>query len=485
MPPNVALLLCVGFICTALYIDVKRTPHVSHAIWVPLTWLIILASRPVPAWLTPPKVSTAEAISGDAVDRMVLLSLIAMAAVILARRGQRWASWAAKNRWIVIFFIYCGISVIWSDYPAISFRRWTRSLGAVMMILVILTEDDPAAAIATAVRRCAIVLIPVSVLFIKYYRELGVGYNIWTGDPNIFGATNDKNALGRLCMITALFAFWEFLAFKTSADTPFNTLNKLSRLLIFTMSIWLLKISHSATSFVCFLLGCITLLALGRPAVQKRAKYLGTLILIIGAVVALLNSSLDLKDAFLHSLGKNPTLTNRTFIWHDLLIRVQNPIIGVGYDSFWLGDRLDYFVRVHKVTSAHDGYLDIYLELGFIGLILFALMLHGIFTQAKRSLMSGVDFGRLSVAVLLVFLAYNVTEAGWRATHLSFFVLLLVGIYPPFLHQTAASSAANVTERSPKSAMRQPAKRHSAPVTPKAPSSTRDRRRSPIARRRP
>jgi O-antigen ligase len=108
-----------------------------------------------------------------------------------------------------------------------------------------------------------------------------------------------------------------------------------------------------------------------------------------------------------------------------------NPVVGVGYDSFWLGDRLDKFVAKHQVYEAHNGYLEVYLELGFVGLALMAALVLSVFLKAKKSLLSNFDYGRLRLVVLTLFLVYNMTEAGYKATTLMFFVLLLVAVDPP------------------------------------------------------
>jgi exopolysaccharide production protein ExoQ len=451
MSPQIALLLCFGFVCVAIIADVRRTSinsKVSNAIWVPLIWLTILASRPIPNWLHPTRVLNTDVESGNAIDRMVLTALIVAAIAILAKRKLRWEKWIRDNRWLIVFYVYCGISSTWADFPEVALKRWIRAIGAVIMILVILTERDPVASVATAIRRCGYVLLPLSLLFIKYYRDLGVAYNEWTGELLTFGATTDKNALGRVCMIFGLFAFWEFLAASRAKRGGLGTLNKVVRSLMFVIAVWLLLMSRSATSLVCFLIGCMTLLVLGLGPIRRNTKYLGTFVIAGIAMVVLFSAFFDLETLFLSSLGKNPTLTNRTFIWHDLLARVENPLVGVGYDSFWIGERLEYFVRVHKVTSAHNGYLDVYLELGLLGLLLFGLFLYSIFVNAKRSLITGSHYGKVVVTVLFVFLAYNVTEAGWRATHLSFFVLLLVGIQAPVRRKVKVATNARAGETS-------------------------------------
>ena len=97
----------------------------------------------------------------------------------------------------------------------------------------------------------------------------------------------------------------------------------------------------------------------------------------------------------------------------------------------YLGDRLERFLRVHKVSEAHNGYLEIYLELGAIGLIFLVGIVTGAFFKAKKSLIDRPMYGRIRLVILAVFLLYNITEAGYKPTTSIFFVLLLVTIDAP------------------------------------------------------
>ena len=74
-----------------------------------------------------------------------------------------------NNIWILVLFLYLGISILWSDFMGVSFKRWIRATGDLVMALVVLTEPAPYEAIKTLINRCAIVLIPLSLLFIKYF----------------------------------------------------------------------------------------------------------------------------------------------------------------------------------------------------------------------------------------------------------------------------------------------------------------------------
>ncbi len=60
-------------------------------------------------------------------------------------------------------------------------------------------------------KRSAYVLVPMSILFIKYYPEWGRGFDAWTGAAMNNGINTSKNELGWMCMILGLFFFWHLL----------------------------------------------------------------------------------------------------------------------------------------------------------------------------------------------------------------------------------------------------------------------------------
>jgi hypothetical protein len=53
-------------------------------------------------------------------------------------------------------------------------KRWVKDLWNPIMALVILTERRPYEAVGVVLRRLNLLLLPLSILFIKYYLELGV-----------------------------------------------------------------------------------------------------------------------------------------------------------------------------------------------------------------------------------------------------------------------------------------------------------------------
>ena len=44
---------------------------------------------------------------------------------------------------IVIYFLYCLMSVAWSPIPGPAFKRWTKAIGDLVMVLIVVTDGQP------------------------------------------------------------------------------------------------------------------------------------------------------------------------------------------------------------------------------------------------------------------------------------------------------------------------------------------------------
>jgi O-antigen ligase len=156
-----------------------------------------------------------------------------------------------------------------------------------------------------------------------------------------------------------------------------------------------------------------------------------------GAVLAVLllalQLTLNLSGLAAQVLGRDMTLTGRTDIWSGLLKEGSNPLIGTGYYSFWLGDRIERLSQnfFYNLNEAHNTYLETYLNSGLIGVaLLFAVILSaGIWI--KREAMKAEPFGAFRLACFLPMLVYGITEAFMnRLGFLWFLFLLVVMQYP-------------------------------------------------------
>ena len=93
-----------------------------------------------------------------------------------------------------------------------------------------------------------------------------------------------------------------------------------------------------------------------------------------------------------------------------------NPILGTGFESFWLGERVQTIWAQIKwrPNQAHNGYLEMYLNLGAVGLCIFLGVIIATFRKIRLDLLTDFDWGRLRMCLLVAILAHNWTEAGFR-----------------------------------------------------------------------
>ena len=73
------------------------------------------------------------------------------------------------------------------------------------------------------------------------------------------------------------------------------------------------------------------------------------------------------------ALGRRSNLSGRTDIWKASIAAADSPVLGTGFESFWnvnvekvaLG--LPGYWEIHNLVSAHNGYIEVYLDLGLVG----------------------------------------------------------------------------------------------------------------------
>ena len=125
----------------------------------------------------------------------------------------------------------------------------------------------------------------------------------------------------------------------------------------------------------------------------------------------------QLMNLTLEELGKaifvDLTFTNRTFIWNAVIPEIwHRPWTGAGFGSFWATGRLlnpinarpdEFFMDAKLINEAHNGYIDIALQAGFIGLVLALLVMARAAWQLCRAISIRSDDcdGRVSCMIML------------------------------------------------------------------------------------
>jgi exopolysaccharide production protein ExoQ len=435
MPPLLALLLWLVLLLGLLLFDPARVPGTSVALWVPITWLFIVGSRLPSQWLGVQVGQEAQALEeGSTVDSAIYSALILLAIGTLMSRSFQWRIFLSRNRALVAFLSFALLSICWSDFPFVTFKRWFRDLGNYLVILVALFEPRPLEAIRTLLRRFCYLLIPLSVLLVKYYPEIGRRYDAWTGVAEYTGATMSKNMLGVLCLTSGIFFFWDIVTRWSERKGKRTKRVILVDFVFVAMTLYLLQMSSSATSSLCLVLGCLVIVATSSKA-AKRHPTLLTVLIPVGICLYLVLAfgvGIDINAELAEAVGRDPTLTGRTVIWRAVLGTHTNPLFGAGYETFWLGPRLQQVWRQTGpgINEAHNGYLEVYLNLGIIGAVILAGFLISSYRTICKRLETFPSLGSLSLSLWTILPFYNVTEAAFKG-QLIFVTFLLGAIIVP------------------------------------------------------
>jgi O-antigen ligase len=290
-------------------------------------------------------------------------------------------------------------------------------------------------------RRCFLLHIPIDVILIKYYRSIGVGWD-YTGGEMWIGLTKQKNSLGQILMTAATYFSWDSLRKLRESLLRLNV-----NILYILMILWLLigpGEGRSITSISALLVGVGVVVGLhfapkSRKILDrffiKSVAVLLFFLMVLGLGMGAFHADWTFFGGFLEMTGREQTLTGRTELWMDMLeIAKENPISGVGYGSFWIGDKANNLWERHiwGPQEGHNGYLDVYIELGIIGLLLFGFFLFGTFRVIRDMLIEDFEFGVFRMAFFIMILVHNLAESSFlRSDHNLWFILVLIAINIP------------------------------------------------------
>jgi len=432
MGAPLAFLICSVVVAGLFFFDRDKSVRSSKALWLPVIWIWIAGSRSVSSWFGVAGPSSggvlAATLDGSPLDALIFEFLIAAGVVVLFQRGKKTTALLRVIVPVLIYFLYCMLSTTWSPIHGPAFKRWIKGVGDLVMVLLIATDAHPVAALRRLYSRVGFVLLPFSVVLIRY-SDLGRAYDP-SGDPMNTGVTTNKNTLGLIVFVISLGALWNVRALLFDRRVLHRTRRLVTQGTLLVLGISLLQMAHSATCIFCFILGSGLMLALGLRTIRKRPSRVQALclgILLTGALTVLFGGQSLVTGA----LGRDSTFTGRTDIWKASIATAENPLIGTGFESFWnvnvdrVALALSNIWGIHDLNSAHNGYIQIYLDLGLVGLCLLSIVLISGYRRAGRAAQRDPEFGRLILPYLVTMTFYSITEAGFRILTPSWIFLLL------------------------------------------------------------
>lgn len=444
MSPKIALIAYIVLLIWLLRIERRHNPEASLSLWIPTLFFMIMASRPVGSWFAP-GASGGSVAEGSPLDRLVLSVFILLALLVICKRKIAWSQIFKENRCLILLHVFLGLSIFWSEYPFNSFKRWFKIIGIVIMGFMVLSEHKPLQSLESLLRRSAYVLIPLSVVLIKYFPQYGISYSAYEGTRMGTGVSTHKNGLGVLCAVLSFFLIWRIFLQWRAGEIIKNRSQTFADVLVLHIGLFLLfggGATYSATSILIFIVGIVFLIVLYRykNLTKNMANHLkGTLIVMVVLCMLFYNILLPVATSI---LNRSENLTDRDVIWSSVLeIASQNPIFGVGYGGYW-GLEEDTYKKHHKVDQSHNGYLEIYLQVGIVGIIVFIIFIFEFCGNIRREITHSYDWGVFGMCFLIMSLLYNYSEASFIRTSLMWALMGIMSIVfstPSYAQETEDS----------------------------------------------
>lgn len=306
-----------------------------------------------------------------------------------------------KLIWIVVILTF--VSMGWSIVPDITFRRSMMLLMTTLVGMYIafrFTVREQLYIVAWAMGLLGGLNFLFTLAFPAYALEVGFHQGDWRG------LLPQKNQLGRLMVLSAI-AFYILVVSGQKKHRQWAIAG-------LALSVALVWLSDSKTA-LSVLIVLFVLVPLFRVL---RLKYTQAFPLSIGlllVMILLVFVGVNYWNVILAALGREPNLTGRIGLWQALLGRIAQRIwFGYGYQSFWAFRRVEN-LDVDYVTGglphAHNGYLELLLDLGLAGFVPFALSLLMGFARSITWLrLNSTAEGVWPLTFLTYLLFYNVTE---------------------------------------------------------------------------
>jgi exopolysaccharide production protein ExoQ len=340
---------------------------------------------------------------------------------------------AARAVWPVIALVALApLSIAWSIQPILTLRRSAFLLGSMILGIYLgerFSVEDLARLLAYAL--CLMILASVLLYCVAPASVIDVSSgNAWKG------LTVHKNSFGGyMALAVALLLLIRFRRFRSS------------RYAFLAAAAILVLLSRSATSLVvcALMIGAMPFWRLIRLQGKGRLVVCTVVPLVILVVVY---SVFDNTEWLLTLLGRDSTLTGRTQLWSMVVAAIsKHPILGYGYGAFWTGfngESLDVLVGIRWLARGSDnGYLDLCLSLGVLGLSVCLYMFVTAFQMAFRYVRSEPSpIGLWPVSFFTFFLAQNVSQSqllGTRSLDFLVFVAITTSLALKYKHKTSLS----------------------------------------------
>ncbi len=356
----------------------------------------------------------------DNLRQLVVFALAALGIGVFAVTART----LSRDAWLAlgVVLLYSGFliaSLFWSDQPSFVIRRAGTFLLVGFALFVLAEYLYSANLLLTSISAALLGVLIINVLSMLLLYGVSIDHEgMWKG------IQIHKNVAGAFSAICAIHFFWHGLA------------RHRAWWLAAAAAIAFLPMTGSKTSLALFM-GTLGIMALA-VVIRKINEVIGAwatlaslACLLAGFIVFSAATSINTLVEYFYG---DPTFTGRVFIWDYVLAKhAERPWLGFGFGSFWgMGPETpairEAIPLVQHFGQAHNGYLDILVQTGWLGMaVFFALLALALYPALKSVFTAGAAASALSPAIarrhwlhsaqslnLIVFvMLHNLLESTW------------------------------------------------------------------------
>jgi exopolysaccharide production protein ExoQ len=372
--------------------------------------------------------------SGGPARLVIFGTAYGWAVLWLATHREHAMSFLSGTSLLWLLPAYALLSMAWSLYP----HKALIDAGHLWGVAFVAWSAVAATHAGTRAISVALLAATTGVLAISLLTvQAGFGFSIDPETGRWAGATGNANTLGMVCMITIASGTYLFLTSK-------SLLPRLLLLVPLALALVNLRGSGSATSLVVSVLAVAGLcwLLLGRSNVSSRVGgRVGVGLILVGlaaAVILPMKPELLHMDTLMRAVGRSANFTGREELWAFALEQFRDqPWLGFGFDSL-----SSVIGKVNMaVGQLHNGYLDLLVRGGVVGMSLFVLMTLAALTRSFFTATRTTDL-IWSTVLLAAILVHNISESSLaRSTH-TLWLLYMIAAFVAARRATLANDAA-------------------------------------------
>ena len=365
---------------------------------------------------------TTEPASDSGIIRLIYYPVYACGIGLAVPAWRRLLGAAVRTPLLLALILMCLVSMLWSIDPDTTLRRFiamAMTSGCAYTLASRFSWRRLTEVLALTFTFLAFASIVMVVLFPDKGKMTDLFPGAWRGvydEKNNLGATM---AIGFVAAVAAALhnpSRWRWWAG------------------IATVMAFLVLMSQSKTALLSLVIG---LTVIGALWVAKRGPVMAILVSWgVASVLVTLAAVIITAPTFLFSLlGKDATLTGRTFIWDGIMRQIATrPNTGFGYGVVWtIEDRWAPLAKIVAVAGfrpyhAHSSWLEVWLALGIGGFVLWAVVFAETWLKGLWRAIKG-DGGYFALPFLAMFSIESLTESmtlSWNDLRWCLVVLVIV-----------------------------------------------------------